>query len=130
MKYQIKNRFTMEVIFEHEAESLKIAVEFAIKSGANLYGANLSGADLRSANLYGEKVTKCPIVICAGTKWWICITEKHIQIGCQTFTAVDWFKLDDDTISKMASDALPWWKENKKIIKVLWMQHKKGTVMK
>ena len=55
---QIKSRFTGDVIFECYAESLKIAVEIAVKSGAildgaNLYGANLSRANLSRANLYG-----------------------------------------------------------------------------
>ena len=49
MKIQIKNCFDFSVIFECEADSMKLAVELAIKSGANLSMANLSGADLYGA---------------------------------------------------------------------------------
>jgi len=91
--------------------------------GANLYGANLSGANLYGANLYGAKISKCPIQIGAGMKWWICITEFHIQIGCQIHEAETWFKFSDEEISQMHGEALPWWKENKDIIKALWVNH-------
>ena len=139
MKIQIKNRFTMDVIFEHEADSLKIAVEFAVKSGAdlsgadlsgaNLYGADLSGANLSGANLsgadlYGEKINKSPIQI-LGIKWWTCITEKHIQIGCQIHKAVEWFAYSDDEIEEMDSKALEFWTVYKPIIKALWKAHNK-----
>ena len=58
MKFEIKKRFSGEVIFSIERESWKLAVEAAFKAGAdlrgaNLYGANLGGADLYGANLYG-----------------------------------------------------------------------------
>ncbi len=53
MKIQIKNRFDLNIIFETDADSLKIAVEIAVKSGADLYGANLYGANLSGANLSG-----------------------------------------------------------------------------
>ena len=53
---QIKSRFTGDVIFECYAESLKIAVEIAVKSGAILDGANLYGANLSRANLYGANL--------------------------------------------------------------------------
>lgn len=53
MKIQIKNRYTDEVIYECEAETIKEAVEKAVKEKANLWKANLSGADLRGANLLG-----------------------------------------------------------------------------
>ncbi|RTK93078.1 pentapeptide repeat-containing protein [Candidatus Saccharibacteria bacterium] len=162
MKIQIKNRVDFSVIFECEADSTKLAVELAIKSGANLsganlsganlsganlswanlswanlswanlsgadlYGANLSGADLSGANLsganlYGEKITKIPIQI-SGLKWWINITEKHIQIGCQVHEAEKWFKFKDSEIANMHSEALPWWEENKKFIKSAWLHH-------
>ncbi|MFA7702691.1 MAG: pentapeptide repeat-containing protein [Patescibacteria group bacterium] len=54
MKFQIKNRFTNEIIVEAEAKTLKEVVE---KNRANLSRANLSradlyGADLSRANLY------------------------------------------------------------------------------
>ena len=50
MKFEIKDSFK-HVIFTVEAESLKVAVELALKSGANLRGADLSVANLRGADL-------------------------------------------------------------------------------
>ena len=64
-KFQIKNRYTGEIIVEMEAETLKEVVEKnkanlqgadlqgANLQGANLQGANLQGADLQEANLWG-----------------------------------------------------------------------------
>jgi len=56
LKYEIKSRCDSKVLFTAEAASLLLAVEAAVKSGANLsvanlYGANLSGANLSGANL-------------------------------------------------------------------------------
>jgi len=65
IKFQIKKRFTDEIIIEMEAETLKEVVEKnkanlretelwgADLRGANLWEANLWGADLREANLWG-----------------------------------------------------------------------------
>ena len=187
MKIQIKNRYDLSVIFECEAESIKLAVELAVKSGANLsranlsgadlsgadlYGADLSGADLygadlseanlseanlsranlseadlseadlseanlseanlsradlseanlSEANLYGEKIDKIPLQI-SGLQWWINITKKHIQIGCQVHEAENWFAFTDDEISKMHKDALVFWAANKVFIKQAWEHH-------
>ena len=44
------------VLFSLETETLKLCVEAAVKSRANLYGANLSGADLSGANLSGANL--------------------------------------------------------------------------
>ena len=58
MKFEIKSRWTGSVLFSLETSSMKLCVEAAVKSGANLSGAtlsfaNLSGANLSFANLYG-----------------------------------------------------------------------------
>jgi hypothetical protein len=53
MLFEIKNRFSGEVIFKLETESIKLCVIAAIKSRANLSRANLSGANLSGADLYG-----------------------------------------------------------------------------
>jgi hypothetical protein len=58
MKIKILNRWTLKVIFECEADSMKAAVELARQqgvslSGADLRDANLSYADLSGANLRG-----------------------------------------------------------------------------
>ena len=52
-KFEIKHRYSGAVLFEMETDSLKLCVEAAVKSGADLYRANLSRADLIGANLNG-----------------------------------------------------------------------------
>ena len=57
-KFEIKHRFTGKVLFSLKTKSLKVALELAVKQGANLEGAylrgaNLEGADLRGADLRG-----------------------------------------------------------------------------
>ena len=51
MLFEIKHRFTGLVLFSLECGSLKLCVEAAIKSRANLSRANLSRANLSGANL-------------------------------------------------------------------------------
>ncbi|WP_186263326.1 pentapeptide repeat-containing protein [Burkholderia gladioli] len=51
MKIEILNRWTLKVMFECEADSMKVAVELACKQGTYLRGAYLSGANLRGAYL-------------------------------------------------------------------------------
>ena len=54
MKIEIKNRFTGDVIFTHECENntIKITVEEAVKSDANLWNADLRNANLSDADLW------------------------------------------------------------------------------
>lgn len=49
--YEIKNRFTGEVIFKRKCESFRACVQAAIGKKANLSAANLELADLELANL-------------------------------------------------------------------------------
>ena len=53
MRIEIKSWLTGRVLFEVQTESWKVAVELAVKSGANLSRANLSRADLSGADLSG-----------------------------------------------------------------------------
>ena len=58
MEIVIKSRWDSTVLFTCEAASILLALQAALKSGANLCGADLRGADLcganlRSTNLYG-----------------------------------------------------------------------------
>ena len=57
MKFEIKSRWNGEVLFSLETESLKLCLEAAVKSRADLSGANLSGADLSGANLSGADLS-------------------------------------------------------------------------
>ena len=58
MRIQIRHRYNYSVLFECEADSMKIAVKLAIKAKANLSGANLFGANLSRANLYGADLSR------------------------------------------------------------------------
>ena len=49
--FEIKHRFTGNVLFSLECGSLKLCVEAAVKSGADLSWAYLSEADLSGTNL-------------------------------------------------------------------------------
>ena len=57
-KFQIKNRYTGEIIVEMEAETLKEVVE---KNKANLRRADLRGANLRGANLRGADLRRADL---------------------------------------------------------------------
>jgi hypothetical protein len=56
MKFEIRNRWNNEVMFEIAADSFMKVVEQKIAERANLSGANLSDADLRGANLSGANL--------------------------------------------------------------------------
>ena len=68
-KFQIKNRYTGEIIVEMEAETLKEVVE---KNKANLRGADLWGADLRGANLRGADLQEANL-------WGANLWEANLQ---------------------------------------------------
>ena len=59
MNIQIKSRFNDAVLFEHDAKNnnIRLTLELAIKSGANLIGAILSDADLSDADLSGVNLS-------------------------------------------------------------------------
>jgi Pentapeptide repeats (8 copies) len=53
MKFEIKSRYDASVLFSLETESLKLCLQAAVKSGADLGGADLRAAYLRGADLGG-----------------------------------------------------------------------------
>ena len=154
MKLSILSRFNASLLFEYESEenSLKITLQAAVKSGANLrganldgadlyganldganlrdanlrgadlYGANLDGANLRGANLDGEKLTKTPLQL-NNLKWFVLISDKYLRIGCQRFTIEEWKNFDDETIVKMDFAALKFWRKWKASIIALCDAH-------
>jgi len=175
---EIKNRFNSSVVFSHEAEnnSIKLTIEMAIKSkadligadlsganlsgadlsganlsranlswadlsganlseaslrGASLRGANLSGADLYGADLYGANLSEAnlsganlsgaignmSIIFSMQIETYpITFTSEILQIGCKRFTHKEWQEFDDETIQKMDSQALSFWKKWKDFI--------------
>jgi uncharacterized protein YjbI with pentapeptide repeats len=56
MKIEIKSRWSGSVLFSLETDSWKVALEAAVKRGADLRGANLRGANLRGADLRGANL--------------------------------------------------------------------------
>jgi hypothetical protein len=54
--FEIKHRYTDNVLFACEAENMRDAVQQAVNSDANLIGANLRGANLIGANLRGANL--------------------------------------------------------------------------
>jgi hypothetical protein len=54
--FEIKNRYTNNVIWKCEADNFKKAIETAVAQNINLEGANLQGVDLRGANLCGANL--------------------------------------------------------------------------
>ena len=154
MKLSILSRFNASILFEYEAEenSLKITLQVAVKTGANLEGANLEGANLyganlRGANLYsanlrganlegtnlyganlegadleGEKLTKTPLQL-NNLKWPVLISDKYLRIGCQRFTIEEWKNFDDAAIVKMDFAALKFWRNWKAPIIALCDAH-------
>ena len=73
-KFEIKNRWTDEVLFSYELQDgqesgmiARHAMEAAIAEDANLCGANLCGADLRDANLWGANL--CGANLCGANLW-------------------------------------------------------------
>ena len=56
-KIEIKHRFTGDVLFSFECESIKECVIEAVKTEANLTRANLTGADLTRADLTEANLT-------------------------------------------------------------------------
>ena len=127
MKYEIKNRWTEEVLFTCDVpegmESGMIArhaVETAITDGADLRGADLRGADLRGADLYGANLRgadlygakNAPMIINAGFPWDVIISGTGMmRIGCQNHSVEAWNNFTNEEISAMDSKALEFWKQ-------------------
>jgi uncharacterized protein YjbI with pentapeptide repeats len=61
MLFEIKHLFTGNVIFSLETKSMKLCVEMAVSSRANLSGADLSGADLYGANLSRANLSRADL---------------------------------------------------------------------
>ena len=134
MKLSILSRFNASILFEYEAEenSLKITLQVAVKTDADLYGANLRDADLRAADLYGadlrgadldgEKLVKTPLQL-NNLKWFVLISDKYLRIGCQRFTIEEWRNFDDAAIVKMDFAALKFWRKWKAPIIALCDAH-------
>ena len=81
MKFEIKSRFSGAVLFSLETESLKLCVEAAVKSRANLSGADLSRADLSGANLSGAYLSGAYLYGADGNKLTLVGYRPFFSIG-------------------------------------------------
>ena len=95
MKFEIKHRYSGELLFSIETETMKMAVEAAIKQKANLSSADLNYADLRSADLSYANLSSADLrcadllifqyqrhqAICAG---------ERLTIGCHDKPLAEW----------------------------------------
>ena len=116
MKFEIKSRWDSKILFELEIGSLKLCVEAAVKSGANLYGANLSranlsradlyGADLSGANLYGANLSRAKNMVKmmgveVGNFYWkrfevgLCNNEYQFKVGLNKLRDGEVFAKDE-----------------------------------
>ncbi|TPS54648.1 pentapeptide repeat-containing protein [Acinetobacter baumannii] len=122
-KFEIKNRWTKEVLFTCDIpegmESGMIArhaVEAAIAADANLRGADLYGADLYDAKLRGADLrgAKAAPLFVYGLCWDVIISGLgKMRIGCQEHSVADWKSFDDARITRMDSEALEFWNQHK-----------------
>ena len=93
----------------------------AVLRGADLRGAELRGADLSGAVLRGADLCGADIRYCIGngseidtlliTKYHIAYTSEVLAIGCKQYIKSEWLDFDDESIARMDSDALEWWRE-------------------
>jgi hypothetical protein len=120
--FQIKCRFTGDVRFAGQFDSLAACVEAAAKSGADLSGADLSGADLFGADLLGAMWRKTMLgrrglVKYAsrsdGYEFWLFDCEDglfRVAAGCRWFTMEEawrhWLHRDGTDLGSETDDIL------------------------
>ena len=134
MKFEIKHGFSGSVLFSLETKSLKLCIEAAVKSGANLWYANLRSADLRDADFRGAKIqdgiliTKAPIQI-TGLEWLVIIWDQHMQIGCEFHSHEEWRGFDKaDWVRMGGKEAAAMQRDHFTALIALCDQHRpKGT---
>ena len=127
---EIKSRYTGEVIYTHEGDTL---VGADLRK-TNLRGTNLRGAELREANLreadftdatvLGHKVTKTPIQI-NNLKWAILITEQAMQLGCRVHTHDEWESFSGDELSDMDDNAFEFAEKWRTVLLYMCREHAK-----
>lgn len=86
MKFEITHGLSGNVLFSIETDSLRLAVEAAKKSGADLRGADLryadlSGADLRGANFGGADLRGANLVIVRDDVWAVLSSAPSEVVG-------------------------------------------------
>ena len=152
---EIKNRYTGEVIYTHEGDTLVGAnlceanlrganlceanLRGANLRGTNLCEANLYGAELRGANLYGANLCEADFTDATvighkvtktpiqinNLKWAILITEQAMQVGCQVHTHDEWEAFSGDELSRMDVDAFEFAEKWRTVLLYMCREHAK-----
>ena len=100
MKFEIRNRWANNVMFEVEAESFLKAVEQKVKESADLRGAYLGGADLGGADLGGADLGGAYL---GGAYLRDLLRSNSVHT---LLTTIDWGQIPDDlTLEMMRHDA-------------------------
>ena len=108
MKTQI-NFWNDKPSLEYEVETIKEAIELAIKENADLWNADLRNADLRNADI--------AILSTVHQKYDVRMVNNIIKIGCECHTVSKWVKFTNREVLEMdGKDGLRWWKEYKPVI--------------
>ena len=106
--YEIKNRWTGEVLFSCEIPD---GMEFGMIARHAVETAIAEGANLRDADLRDAK--NAPLII-PTLRWLVCINGfGYMRIGCQNHKVEQWKAFTDQEISRMDSDALSFWNQYK-----------------
>jgi len=86
---------------------------------ANLRSAALSRADLRGADLRWVNLRNAGFFGIQTDVWVVHIHTNIIRIGCQMHSHAEWWAFTDEEISRMAPEALTWWRKWKPVIKAI-----------
>ena len=138
MKFEIKSRWTGEVIFTDDIDcddgashsiNLGFAVKVAVNANANLAGANLAGANLAGANLNGLSGLNGWVKCIQIEDWPITYTSEVMQIGCQRHSHEEWRGFSDAEIRGMdGMKALNFWRKwRETIFKIIEMAPARPT---
>ena len=100
MKFEIKSWWSGDVLFSLECGSMKLCIEAAVKSGADLSRAdlsraNLSGADLSGADLSGANLS------CANLSGVAAVVLARLRLCPSEGAFVAWKKLAGGHIAKL-----------------------------
>ena len=110
MKIDIKHRVLGSVLFSFECDSMKICLEAAVESRADLSGADLACANLACANLAGADLAgakEVPVFISAIVPWTICIpaSGRVINVGCHSHSPEEWLAFTAEQLDGMDNGA-------------------------
>ncbi len=130
MLFEIKNRFNALLLFKLETTSLRLCLEAAVTSGADLRGAVLRDAVLRGADLRDADLGRADLGgadLPAGYRiarldfggWPVTITPIKTAIGCQEHPNSKWLKADKRWIAALDENAATWWKQHGVAVKAV-----------